>query len=140
MTKTEKALSLFSEGYSCAQAVLMAFSAPLGLDEAMAAKVSCAFGGGISHRGLTCGAVTGALMVIGLRHGGSPENKAPTYVVANDFISRFSVIHGSANCTELIGYDLSDPDQLAEARARGVFAERCRRYVETAGKLLEEPG
>jgi len=140
MTKTEKALSLFSEGYSCAQSVLMAFSAPLGLDEAQAEKVSCAFGGGISHLGLTCGAVTGALMVIGLRHGGGPETKAPTYVVANDFISRFSVVHGSINCTELTGYDLSDPDQLAEARSRGVFTERCRRYVEAAVTILEEFG
>jgi C_GCAxxG_C_C family probable redox protein len=140
MTRQEHAVQLFLSGYSCAQAVLMAFSTPLGLDEALAAKVACAFGGGISHMGLTCGAVTGALMVIGLKHGGGPEAKQPTYLIGKDFISRFSVLHGSINCTELIGYDLSNPDQLSEAREKGIFLSRCKNYVETAVKILEELG
>ena len=116
----------------------MAFGEGLGLDEGTCAKVSCAFGGGISHLGLTCGAVTGALMVIGLRHGGPPEMKEQTYETANEFVERFTRLHGSTNCTQLVGYDLSKPDQLAEAREKLVFVDKCVRYVTDAVKILEE--
>lgn len=116
----------------------MAFGEGLGLDEATCAKVSCAFGGGISHLGLTCGAVTGALMAIGLRYGGPPEKKEQTYEIANEFVERFTRLHGSTNCTELVGYDLSIPEQLAEAREKAVFSVKCANYVQDAVKIVEE--
>jgi len=110
----------------------------LGLDEATCAKVACAFGGGISHLGLTCGAVTGVLMAIGLRYGGGPEMKEKTYEIANEFVGRFKSLHGSINCTELVGYDLSKPEQLRRAREEAVFAIRCVKFVENAVKIFEE--
>jgi len=116
----------------------MAFGEGLGLDEATCAKVACAFGGGISHLGLTCGAVTGALMAIGLWYGGGPEMKEGTYEIVGDFVERFTRLHGSINCTELVGHDLSKPEQLAKAREEAVFAVRCVKYVEDAVKILEE--
>lgn len=116
----------------------MAFGEGLGLDEAACAKVSCAFGGGISHLGLTCGAVSGALMAIGLKYGGGPEMKERTYEIANQFVERFTRLHGSTNCTELVGYDLGSPEQLAEAREKAVFAVKCVCYVDDAVKILEE--
>jgi C_GCAxxG_C_C family probable redox protein len=116
----------------------MAFGEDHGLDETTCAKVACAFGGGISHMGLTCGAVTGALIVIGLKHGGIQEAKEQTYRLANDFTSRFCDKHGSINCTELVGYDLSKPKELAEARAKVVFLSKCKSYIETAVMILEE--
>lgn len=138
MNKTELALQLFSEKYSCAQSVLMAFAEDYGLSREKAAKVAGAFGGGISHLGLSCGAVTGALMVLGLKYGGTPEMKEETYTIARELVSRFTGLHGSINCTELVGYDLSDPDQIAKARELGVFGIKCSRYVETAVHILEE--
>jgi len=116
----------------------MAFGEGLGLDEATCARVSCAFGGGISHLGLTCGAVTGALIAVGLKYGGGPEMKEGTYKIANEFVERFTRLHGSINCTELIGYDLGKPDQLAEAREKAIFAIRCVKYVQDAVSILEE--
>ncbi|MGD0819519.1 MAG: C-GCAxxG-C-C family protein [Desulfomonilia bacterium] len=138
MTKTEHAMQLFSTKHSCAQAVLMAFAGDFGMDQLTASKVACAFGGGISHLGLTCGAVTGALMAIGLKHGGGPEMKEGTYEVVREFVDRFTRLHGSINCTELIGYDLGKPEQLAEAREKAIFAVRCVKYVQDAVKILEE--
>lgn len=137
MTKPGHALELFSSKYSCAQAVLMAFAGDSGMDQLTASKVACAFGGGISHLGLTCGAVTGALIAIGLKYGGGPEMKEGTYKIANDFVDRFTRLHGSINCTELIGYDLARPEQLVEAREKAIFAIRCVKYVEDAVKILE---
>jgi len=54
------------------------------------------------------------------------------------FRSQFTRLHGSINCTELIGYDLAKPEQLAEAREKAIFAIRCVKYVEDAVKILEE--
>ena len=62
-------------GYSCSRAVLATFSGTFGLDRDMAIKVAGAFGGGMSHLCQVCGAVSGALMVIGLKHGVTGEAK-----------------------------------------------------------------
>lgn len=71
MTKdvVERTLSAFDEGFSCSQSVFSAFAPELGLDREMALRVATAFGGGMGHRGDTCGAVTGAFLAIGLKHG-----------------------------------------------------------------------
>ena len=65
MTKSEKAVALFAKGYNCSQSVLTSFGQEFGLSEDDCLKISCAFGGGMGRRQLTCGAVTGALIVGG---------------------------------------------------------------------------
>jgi C_GCAxxG_C_C family probable redox protein len=138
MTKMEQAIYLFSEKYSCAQSVLMAFSEELGMDLTTASRTACAFGGGISHLGLTCGAVGGAFLVLGLKHGGGPEMKEVTYQAVREFVEQFKRLHGSINCTELIGYDLNDPIQLEAAREKGVFVVKCGTFVADAVRILEK--
>ena len=138
MNRADRAVEEFFSGYSCAQAVLMAFAEEYGLSRADAARVATAFGGGISHMRLTCGAVTGALMVLGLRFGGGPETKPGTYLRAQEFMQAFGREHGSLNCQELIGYDLERPEKVAEAREKGIFQTRCRGYVESAIRILGE--
>ncbi len=118
----------------------MVFGEDLGVNRETCAQVATAFGSGMAQLGLTCGAVTGALMVIGLRHGGTGGQKQATFDLASEFVKRFRGAHGSINCTELIGYDLSDPEQLAKARAQVVFASRCVDYVRTAARILQEMG
>jgi C_GCAxxG_C_C family probable redox protein len=67
MDRSEKALEYFDNKFNCAQSVLIAFAAELGLSDNDSLKVACAFGGGIGRQQLTCGAVTGAAMALGLR-------------------------------------------------------------------------
>jgi C_GCAxxG_C_C family probable redox protein len=69
MTSAERAAELYASGFSCSQAVFAAFSEALGLEPMNALKIAQPFGGGIAGTGSTCGAVTGALLVIGLKHG-----------------------------------------------------------------------
>lgn len=66
MNYSEAATTRFSEGMNCAQAIFTSFAEQIGLDAESALKISTAFGGGIAQTGATCGAVTGALMVISL--------------------------------------------------------------------------
>lgn len=69
MKKPDQAAALFEEGFACSQAVLATFCERFGLDRHIGLKLAEGFSGGIGRQGLTCGAVTGALMVIGLRYG-----------------------------------------------------------------------
>ena len=91
------ASSRFSEGFSCSQSVLAAFAPEPGLDADAALRVSAAFGGGMGRAGGTCGAVTGALMVLGLRYGPTVADKVAkeqTYTQAREFIARFEAASG----------------------------------------------
>jgi C_GCAxxG_C_C family probable redox protein len=128
--------------FNCSQTVLTAFCEELGLDREAGLKVSCAFGGGLSHNDSVCGAVTGALMVIGLKYGKFlAEDTAArdrTYALAREFIARFKSEFGSISCTDLIHYNLSSAEDYAKAREAGVFKSVCMPLVKRAIEIVEE--
>ncbi|MGB2906800.1 MAG: C-GCAxxG-C-C family protein [Candidatus Aminicenantaceae bacterium] len=140
--RTDQAINEFDRGFSCSQAVLAAFSEELGLDRNTALKISQPFGGGMAQRGETCGAVTGAYMVIGLKHGRTqPEDTAArdrTYALMREFIDRFTNAHGTLQCRELLGYKLDDPADHARAEEAGQFRDLCPRLVGSAADILED--
>lgn len=141
-TRGEDAAELFRGGWSCSQAVVCAFAQDFGIDEKTALRLSCGLGGGMSHTGNTCGAVSGALMVIGMKYGRTELDdlaaKDRTYELAQRFVKEFARRNRSVNCTDLVGYDLSDPAALAEAREKKVIYAKCSKYVRDAGEILEE--
>jgi len=141
MTGIERAVSRFSEGFSCSQSVLLGFAPCFDLDPDVAARISASFGGGMGHMGEVCGAVSGALMVIGLASGGvtaqDKESKARTYELVREFASRFRARRGSLLCRELLGCDLSQPGALELARARSLFAT-CPTLVRDAAEIVAE--
>ena len=142
MSKAEKARKQFEKGFSCAPAVLSTYSEQFGLGEELALKIACGFGGGIGRMGKTCGAVTGAVMVIGLKHGqanaADEESRQETHKLVKKFIDRFTALHGSVECRELIGYDLSSSRGLKLARESGVFENKCHGFVYDAACILED--
>jgi len=142
MSRAQDAVQNFKQGFSCSQAVLAAVSEPLGLDRERALKIAQAFGGGMARMGLTCGAVTAAMLAIGLKHGRTrPEDeeaKEKTYSVAHDLLRQFQARHGSIVCRELIGVDLSSPEGHKLGEERGVFENLCPRFVSDAVEILEQ--
>ena len=142
LTRADDAAAIFKSGFSCSQAVCCAFAGDFGIDRDTALKLSCGFGGGMGHTGNTCGAVTGALMVIGMKYGRTSLEdlaaKDKTYEVVNRFMTEFLRRNHSVNCTELVGYNLSDPKALAEAREHKVFHTKCAQFVHDAGDILEK--
>ena len=127
MSKGEEARATFRKGFNCTQAVLAAFSDDFGLDRVMAYKVAAGFGGGMGHMGKTCGAVTGAFMVIGLKYGmtvadGSQSHRAAFHKV-REFTEKFRELHGSITCSKLLGADFSKPGEFREAVKNGIPAE-----------------
>ena len=140
MTRSENArLNMVESKMNCAQSVLTAFCEDLGLDKTPALRMSRGFGGGMGRTGKTCGAVTGACMVIGLAEPKSArEGIEAVYTRIQEFQRRFREIYGSTECSDLIGCDLSSPDGLAKARAEGLFTKACPEFVRTAVEILEE--
>jgi C_GCAxxG_C_C family probable redox protein len=68
-TKNSNAINRFRSGLNCSQAVLTAFSDDLSFDDDLALCISCGFGSGMGRLQETCGAVTGAFMVMGMHNG-----------------------------------------------------------------------
>jgi C_GCAxxG_C_C family probable redox protein len=111
MNNIDHAVSCFKEGFNCAQALLSTYGSQFGLDQEMALKAAGAFGGGMGRMGETCGAVTGAFMIIGLRHGKikseDEQTKEKAYSLVREFVEKFKSRNGSVLCRELLGCDIS---------------------------------
>jgi C_GCAxxG_C_C family probable redox protein len=139
MTKPEIAVDLFSRKYNCAQSILGTFGPDLGLDFECCVRIAGPFGGGIARMGKTCGAVTGAIMVLGLRYGGganTPQVKAELYDRACDFVSRFRACHSSVICRELLGCDVATPEGRKLAQECKLYEKSCPPLIRTAAEVL----
>lgn len=134
----ESAEKRFSEGFNCAQAVFATFAPHYGLDEKTALKVASPFGGGMARRGELCGAVTGALLALGLKEGAElPAGKEHIYQLAGEFLRRFAEKHGSLLCRDLLGCDISTPAGHQQAAEKRVFVNICPVLVREAAQLAE---
>lgn len=136
---SEKAASYFSEGYNCAQSVLLAMCEHWNGKSELIPKIATAFGGGIGRCGSVCGALTGGIMALGVKYGtneSSLEKRLKAYELAQKFYKQFEKKHGSVLCRELIGYDLSNPKELEKARKNKVLEEKCSNFIKTAVEIL----
>ena len=140
------AASHFEEGFNCSQSVLSAYAEQFGLPSETALRIAAPFGGGMGSMGEVCGAVSGALMVIGLKYGHTKaedrETKMEAYRLAREFASLFQERNGSIICRELMGCDIGTPEGLQFARDEDLFNTRCLKFVrdatEIVGKMLAE--
>lgn len=136
-TKAE-IVSKFSCGINCAQCVLAQCASELGYDEEELQNMTAAFGGGMG-RGDTCGAVSGALIAIGLALG---EDDEDGYVevkqTAAAFQAAFIKRHGTTICRDLLGYDFSKPGERDAAANSGILSELCPQLVCSAIEILKE--
>jgi|WetSurMetagenome_2_1015567.scaffolds.fasta_scaffold00788_21 C_GCAxxG_C_C family probable redox protein len=141
MTKADDALNAFDAGFSCSQSVLTAFAGDLGLPADISNRIACPFGGGVARRSLTCGAVSGALMAIGLKYGKASGSdnaaKEATFTRVNEFCRLFIGKHGSINCGELLGCDLGTEEGRRYFKENGLSKLRCRNFVKDACDILE---
>lgn len=142
MTQADEAVAIFKNGCNCSQSVLSVFAKEFGLDENTTLKIASGFGGGVGHMGLICGAVTGAVMVIGLKSGMSLEKTYESNQKVYDIIGRLSDEFKKRNktviCKELINVDFNDPEAYRKARKEGIFYSACTKYVSDAVDILEE--
>ncbi len=134
-----KAVNYFRSGYICAQAVLMTMQEFWQVHEPVQPKIASAFGAGIGRRGSLCGALTGGILAISWAYGTnnpSSEERQPAYALAFEFYNRFQDICGTVLCRELIGYDLTVPEQQEAARQANVYMDQCVLFIEHAITIL----
>lgn len=140
MTKSKKALELFTNGFNCSQSVFTAFASDFGIDEKLALMLGTQFGGG-ARNGEMCGAVSGALMVLGLKYGhyesDNIDQKSRAYSIASEYTKRFKDFNGSIVCRDLLGYDLTDPNDMVHIKDKNLFGEICPKMIKSAVEVLE---
>ena len=142
MNHAEKARELFLSGCSCSQAVFAAFAEDFGMDPETALKLASSFGGGMGGMRETCGAVSGMLMVAGLKWGysevGDLDIKTAHYARVRSLVEGFKAEHSTIVCRELLAH-LGKLKQDPSARTAEYYKVRpCVMFVETAAKLLDE--
>lgn len=107
--KIQKADKLHKRGYNCAQAVACTFCEEVGIDEATMFKLSEGFGAGIGGFQSTCGAVSGAVLVAGLKNSTGdllhPASKDSTYKLSKQIVDEFIRMNGSEVCKDLKGIE-----------------------------------
>lgn len=112
-TKLELARQLHQKGFNCAQAVALPFCKELGMDEQTAMRALEGFGAGMGGMRLTCGALSGAIFVAGLKHSDgnltAPASKKQTYGVCKQLCEEFIAQCGSSVCEELKGLSTGKP-------------------------------
>lgn len=131
----------FSKGFDCSQVVLEAFAEELNISSEVANKVAACFGGGMS-KGETCGAVTGALMVIGLKYGQYDENhmeqKEIMAAKRTEFYEKLSQKYSSCLCKDLLKHDITKPGEFEKVVDEGLLLNFCPMLVSDVIKILKE--
>lgn len=143
MSRGEIARRNFLNGYNCAQAVLLAFSDLTGMDRESLLRVSQPFGAGMGRLRLTCGAVSGAIMALGLITGGQNDaaGKNRAYASVQAFTERFTARNGSIVCAELLSGKGIKAERApeSEARSESYYRKRpCPELCAQAADILEE--
>ncbi len=142
MTHKEKAIELLKKKYHCSQALLGAFAGDFGLDMKTAFKISTCFGGGM-RQGTTCGCITGGLLVLGLAFGFTdPQDKElETYGnrKTEEYIRAFQEkMQGDVFCRDILGKDISKPEEMAIIRQEGLILQKCPRAFSASIEILEK--
>jgi len=139
---SETAEKRFIEGFSCSQSVFSAFAETEGIDLETALRIASSFGAGMARMGDTCGAVTGGMMVLGLKFGRTvaddTEAKEKNYRLVNEFVEEFSERFEKADCRDLLGFEPGSPDASKRFEEDPELEKRCAGFVREASEILEE--
>jgi len=134
--------SLFREGFNCGQAVLVPHASALGLSEEQAFKLAAGLGAGMGRMQETCGAVTGACLVLGLRYGHTAADdkarKEHTYGLIRHFHEEFATVHLSTRCSDLLGVDLRTEEGQNSFKEQELNKTVCLKCVGTADGLVRK--
>lgn len=139
-----RATEYHCQGFNCAESVLLGLCDHLGVQNPLIPRIATGFGGGIGHTGNICGAITGAVMALGIRfgreHAQDKETRDTLYSRTEAFLREIEEKLGHLDCFSLIGVRLNTEEGLRRYREENL-RERCREIVDivetTARRYLE---
>jgi C_GCAxxG_C_C family probable redox protein len=141
MDRAEFAKELFLSGHNCAQSVILSFADEFRISKELALKLASGFGGGMGKQQETCGALTGAVMVLGLLNGekvtSNEELKSRTCGSVRELFRQFNEDFSTTRCRDLTGCDLNSPEGAEKFRENRVMEEICAEYVKKTVQILE---
>lgn len=136
-----KASDIHSKGFNCAQSVLCSLSDITGLDEKTSLAIAGGFGGGM-RAAEVCGAVSGAIMAIGLMYpftnGEDAAAKDAIAALTREFHKRFREKNNTIICRGLLGYDMEKPDEMAKLKELGLISKVCPPFMDSAEQIARE--
>ncbi len=142
MEKRKRAIEAFNSGLNCSQSVLAVFLDEFETDNDLALSLACGFGGGMGRLQNTCGAVTGAYMVLGLlnykKQDKSLADKEETYSMVREFNNKFKSLHGTTKCRELLNCDISTEEGRSYVRENNLPEKVCSKCISDAVKIIGE--
>lgn len=129
----------FDSGYNCCETVLLSFSEMLDVDCEVIPNIATPFGGGICDRKHMCGALSGAVMAIGLKHGrNDPKgDRDSSSARTKRLVGKFVQKYGSANCRDILDYDPEDPGKIDREKQK-TRAIICAPLIEQVAEWLWE--
>ncbi len=138
--KADQAVDILMEGYMCSESVAMAFAEDFGLDPFLAARMSSGFAGGMAQ-GKICGAVTGSVMVIGLKYGsGIVKDQYSRDVcsqITQEFFNSYVNRRNTVECKQILimnGVNPGNQEEMKYLREKKI----CDKIVRDAVEILDE--
>ena len=139
MTRRERAMSAFMQGYNCAQSIVLAFADLLPIDEAALSRLSSSFGGGMGRMREVCGTVSGMFMAAGLAFSTPDNDKAKQYKIVQELAQKFKDKNGSIICRELLQGIESSTSPVPSERTETYYKKRpCVELVGDSVEIFEE--
>lgn len=131
----------FMKGFDCSQVVLERYAEKLGITPEMANRIGAGFGGGMG-KGETCGAVTGAMIALGMKYGHCQEEHMEQKDVMNakrdEFLEAFLKEYPACSCKGLLKYDISKPEEMQKILDEGLLFDFCPQVVADVMKILDD--
>jgi len=142
MTRKEKAMQSFLDGYNCSQCMMLAFEDMLTIDLDTALTIASPFGGGMGRLREVCGSVSGMFMVLGFIKGynqpGDYEGKKELYAHIQELARRYEEANGSIICRDLLGLNVKHEESVPEKRTEEYYKNRpCAEKIGSAAEILE---
>jgi C_GCAxxG_C_C family probable redox protein len=127
-----------ADGFLCSEAVLLALSESMGVESELIPRVATGFAAGVARTGNVCGALSGAIMGVGLRYGRDAPTTEPyrrPYWYSRGLAEAFEEAYGSVTCLGVLGLDIDDPDDYRRYTEEDMWATKCREIIKTATGL-----
>ena len=141
-TTKDIAIQSFRSGMNCAQSVVTAYADRLKFDPDLAASLSCGFGGGMGRLQQTCGALTGAFMVLGIHNSrlfsDRVELKNRTYTQVREINEKFAQSQGATDCRSLLGCDLQTDEGMQYHKDTQQSKTICEKCIAASIEILDE--
>ncbi|MBD3206900.1 hypothetical protein GF319_11245 [Candidatus Bathyarchaeota archaeon] len=134
----EKAIELsmkyIDDGFLCVEAVLKTLADMKGIESEYIPSIATGLGAGVARTSQICGAVSGAILGLGLWFGRNEPVSSETrpYWYSRCFIDRWLETHPASTCIGLLGVDIDTEDGIEEFNEKNYWEYKCQLYVREA--------